>query len=378
MQHGPHHDGPLGRRRLLTLGALGLLGAGATSCASSSATPPTTSSAAAATPTSPAPAPTPAPGTPAVEDLAVGEDATVRVSLTTSWLKPGLDRDGIDDAAVQAQPRTASWLSHMDVAQHKWLRGKTDTQAALGSRVTVREVRGSWAQVSFLAQAAPNEHGLQTSWVPTAHLVRDTAFLATEDAGPFVRVTADAAALSADEARTSALATVPFGTRLPLLDRSGAAVRVAVPGSGPAWLAADAVAEGEPALGTADEVIATAKTFEGVPYLWAGMTPIGFDCSGFTYSVLRSHGILLPRDAGPQLNSSGLPKVPASDLSPGDLLFYSFAPGGERIRHVALYVGQGYGIHAPTVGREIVVETLETINVMGDYAGAVRPAYAQA
>lgn len=351
-------------RRQGLLGTVGALGAlGLSGCADAQVTSAAPSSSA----------------TPAVLDLEVGRDAVVRTSVTTAWLKPDESRPATDDPATQQDAAPQEWLSRMDWAQQQWLLGKTDTQAALGSRVTVRDLSGSWARVSFADQPAPNEFQHQTSWVPAAHLVRDTGFLgALENRHEFVRVSANKVSLSSDRALSTPQTLIPFGTRLPLLEEAGDAVHVQVPGQREGWLPAASVVKGEPSLGTAQQVIDTAKTFLGVPYLWAGMSPFGFDCSGFTYTVFRSHGILLPRDAGPQLNASGLPKVAASDLAPGDLLFYSLVPGGPRIRHVALYLGKGYGIHSPAVGRKVSIAPLKQINAKGDYAGAVRPRYAQA
>lgn len=376
---------PLTRRRtLLGLGGAGVLGAvGLTGCSTAPTTsaPQTATSSAPQTATSStsSAAPSSAAET-GTKDLAVGEDAVVRASLTTAWLRAGADRGWTDEPATQADPRPERWLSRMDDTQQRGLLGRSDTQAPLGSPVTVRELSGDWAKVSFLDQAAPNEYGHQTSWVPRAHVVRDLGFLsARKDAGAQVaRVTAATTGVFGGEDRKRTLMVVPFGTRLPLLEQGERASKVLLPNEREGWIAAADMAVGEPELGTVEQVFETARSFLDTPYLWGGMTPFGIDCSGYTYTVLRAHGILLPRDAGPQLNASGLPRVSADDLAPGDLLFYSHVPGGERIRHVALYLGRGRGIHAPFVGRPVCIETLEQINVKHDYAGAVRPTYATA
>ena len=367
---------PLTRRRTLRgLGGAGAVGAlGLTGCA----TAPTTSaqqtaSSAAASSASPV-------AETGIKDLAVGEDAVVRTSMTTAWLKPGQGRGWTDEPVIKADARPDQWLSRMDVAQQRGLLGRTDTQAALGSRVTVRELSGDWVKVSFLDQAAPNDDGHQTSWVPRAHVVRDLGFLSaqTADGAQVVRVTADSTGVFDGEGMEQTLVVVPFGTRLPLLEQGEKASKILLPNEREGWIASADVAVGEPALGTVEQVFETARSFDGTPYLWGGISPFGIDCSGFTYTVLRSHGILLPRDAGPQLNHSGLPKVSADDLTPGDLLFYSLVPGGEKIRHVALYLGKGHGIHAPFVGRPVCIETLQEINIKRDDAGGVRPRYAEA
>lgn len=315
-----------------------------------------------------------------IKDLAVGEDAVVRTSMTTAWHRADEGRSWTDEPATEADARPGPWLSRMDGVQQRWLVGHTDTQAPLGSCVTVRELSGDWAKVSFLDQAAPNDYGHQTSWVPRAHVVRDLGFLSAQqaDGAQAARVTAGSTGVFDGEDMERTLMVVPFSTRLPLLQQGEKASRVLLPNEREGWIAAADMSVGEPALGTVEQVFETARSFDGTPYLWGGISPFGIDCSGFTYTVLRSHGILLPRDAGPQLNHSGLPTVSADDLTPGDLLFYSLVPGGERIRHVALYLGEGYGIHAPFVGRPVCIETLAQTNVKRDHAGAVRPTYATA
>ena len=50
----------------------------------------------------------------------------------------------------------------------------------------------------------------------------------------------------------------------------------------------------------ANDLINTGKMFLGLPYIWAGTSGFGFDCSGFTHTIYKSHGITIPRDSGPQ------------------------------------------------------------------------------
>lgn len=85
-------------------------------------------------------------------------------------------------------------------------------------------------------------------------------------------------------------------------------------------------------------ILATAKSLIGVPYLWGGTTPVGFDCSGFTGYVYARHGITLPRSSSAQY-SIGTP-VAYSSLRPGDLVFFSL-DGSGRVTHVGIYIGGG-------------------------------------
>ena len=102
---------------------------------------------------------------------------------------------------------------------------------------------------------------------------------------------------------------------------------------------------------TAENIIKTAKTFMGIPYLWGGTSAKGMDCSGFTKTVFFLNGIVLPRDASQQVNI-GNPidtKDKLENLIPGDLLFFGKkgdADTKQKITHVAIYLGDGDFINA--------------------------------
>lgn len=102
-------------------------------------------------------------------------------------------------------------------------------------------------------------------------------------------------------------------------------------------------------------VVAEADDQLGVPYVYGGTTPSGFDCSGFTRWVYEhALGIDLPRTAAEQ---SALGKSVSMDkLKPGDLLFWG---SGSGVYHVGIYAGDGEYIHASTGGGRVMRATFD-------------------
>ncbi len=100
-----------------------------------------------------------------------------------------------------------------------------------------------------------------------------------------------------------------------------------------------------------ESILATAYTLVGVPYIWAGTSSKGMDCSGFIRNILYQHDILIPRDASQQARKGERIAIAPdfSGLQPGDLLFFGTPAEGdtpERIVHVGMYIGEGRFIHS--------------------------------
>ena len=127
--------------------------------------------------------------------------------------------------------------------------------------------------------------------------------------------------------------------------------------SGTAALTGTAVLNGATASGavrsggaaTGKDVVAVAKKYIGVPYVWGGTNPAtGMDCSGFTQRVFKDLGVELPRVVSDQMRQ-GTPVASLAEAKPGDLLV-SF--GGN---HISIYLGNGKAIDAPVPGKTIQI-----------------------
>lgn len=91
-------------------------------------------------------------------------------------------------------------------------------------------------------------------------------------------------------------------------------------------------------------ILGIAAQYQGVPYVYGGTTPSGFDCSGYTAYVFRQVGIDLPRTAAEQQAAS----TPVSNPQPGDLVFF-----GSPAYHVGIYAGNGMMWDAPHSGSSV-------------------------
>jgi cell wall-associated NlpC family hydrolase len=118
------------------------------------------------------------------------------------------------------------------------------------------------------------------------------------------------------------------------------------------------------------QAVALAYQFLGVPYVWAGASPAGFDCSGLTMYVYGRLGIKLGHYTGFQIFQGR--RVPRDQLEPGDLIFFRADSNGVP-QHMGLYAGNGSFIHAPRRGDVVKVSSLYETRYALSYVGAVRP-----
>lgn len=117
------------------------------------------------------------------------------------------------------------------------------------------------------------------------------------------------------------------------------------------------------------EMMETAKLYLGVPYVWAGMSPYGFDCSGFVNYVYNAHGYSLYRVAQDIYSYDGV-HVDKSQLRAGDIICFGYGP--RSITHVGMYIGNGQFIHASSGSGCVVITDLDQNYYTRMYVGAKR------
>ena len=254
-------------------------------------------------------------------------------------------------AALAAAPLAAQQYGVVDISVCN-LRATPDydaemvSQALLGTPVHILQItdKNDWPQVQ-----TPDTY---TGWVH-----KDAITLLTFEeyhawnAAPKIVVTALTGVVRAEaSARAATVSDVVAGDRLKDLGQKGRYFRVGFPDGRIGYL--------EKKLGqqeakwrksleqTPEAILATALTMNGFPYLWAGMSPKGMDCSGFVRAVLFMHDIIIPRDAGPQ-SRTGERIMGTEDLRPGDLVFFGRKDtAAPKVSHVGFYLGEGKFIHS--------------------------------
>jgi hypothetical protein len=239
-------------------------------------------------------------------------------------------------------------------------------QALFGEVVRILETRGDWMHVRL-------EKDGYLGWVHTPALQRCTRqeveryraacnhLVKAELAAAYHHPTVSSwqAGSAGEEA-----GKLPFGVAVPVVERRGGAAGILRPDGQIWWVDEYSLLPSEerprPGREGIDRALALVRRFIGVPYLWGGRTPFGYDCSGLAQTFLGFLGVRAPRDAD-QLYRAGALLAEGRPLSPGDLLFFGEQDeavelpgplqdtaygGGRRITHVAIALGGEEFIHA--------------------------------
>jgi cell wall-associated NlpC family hydrolase len=248
--------------------------------------------------------------------LTPGHAATVRVPVANVWEAPNAGHLPLDPA-VWPTPRVS-------VSARLALVGHMPTQVLYGEKVRVLAVRRGWTKIAVPDQPSPLDRRGYPGWVRSWQL------------GP---VFAAPRVVTVRSARLASGELVGLGSQVPA-------------GALPA-------ADTRALSRTRADLVRTAERFVGLRYLWGGLSPWGYDCSGLTWAVYRAHGISIPRDADAQFAAGRA--VPLAKALPGDLLFYERPVVG----HVAMYIGDGKMIESPNSRAAVRIVPVRTSDFRG-------------
>lgn len=119
------------------------------------------------------------------------------------------------------------------------------------------------------------------------------------------------------------------------------------------------------ATGMGTSLLDWARGKIGLPYIWGGSGPDGYDCSGLIYAGMKELGRSVTRVASGQYSS--LANVAYEQRQPGDLIFFSSNGSASGVYHVGIYAGNDQLLHAPKPGQNIAVVPLYNVNKIMPY-----------
>ncbi len=213
------------------------------------------------------------------------------------------------------------------------------TQLIMGDTAYQLKEEGDWR----LVRLSDDYHGWIRSWYVRETDAREVA--AYDGAARAVVAANVGYVLSAADEGSLPVSEAVAGTRIVAEPPAGGYRAVTLPGGKSGFMREELLADREArAAPDRGRLVGRAMRFVGIPYLWGGTTPKGFDCSGLVQRVFLMEGISLPRDSDMQaLVGDLIPKEEAERLAPGDLLFFG---EGEKVTHVAISIGEGLYIHS--------------------------------
>ncbi|SFE03477.1 Cell wall-associated hydrolase, NlpC family [Lentibacillus persicus] len=296
----------------------------------------------------------------------------IDVAVATLWSEPDMNRT-IDRPSTTNPVDMWEWTTRMSLDQKLWLVGNLQTQALYGQKVTILEEQGEWVKVAVHGQPTPKNEIGYPAWMPKTQLANNKRFEHVNHHS-FALVTEPTTWLYGNASLEKEFKEISFNTRLPVINQKTDAILVATPSDGNKWISAEDVSiydsESDIPEPTGDDLVKSAKKFLGLPYLWAGASGFGFDCSGFTHTIYKANGITIPRDSSVQA-THGTP-VERENLEKGDLLFFAYNEGEGSVHHVAMYIGNGKMIHSPNSSSTVEIIELADSAYEIEYAGARR------
>ncbi|WP_299736928.1 C40 family peptidase [uncultured Rossellomorea sp.] len=284
--------------------------------------------------------------------------ALIAVPVSTVWTSKDSARD-LDSPAISNPVQINEWLDSLTHETRLALcdENRIQSQALFGQEVLVMEESNGWSHVIIPDQASSKDSRGYPGWVPSVQLSQGE--LPQTDTYAIVKSKFTDLINGKNEIEME----LSFQTVLPVVKEHDHVIEVATP-IGTRFVKQKDVFISSTKLndqkGSGQDIVTSGEAFLHLPYLWGGMTSYGFDCSGFSYTMCKANGYLIPRDANDQAKEGK--EVKLDQLEPGDLLFFAYEEGKGSIHHVGIYHGDGQMIHSPNTGK-----TIEILSLKGTY-----------
>ena len=237
------------------------------------------------------------------------------------------------DLLERLSARDSEMIEQVETYRNQVSERKTELAAQIEEeKVLAAEAKASRAKVE--ERLAANERALAGKEAQIAQLQKEEAARQAKLAAEAKKAAEEAArkaALAEAAKKKAAVASKSTGTKT---SGGSSSVSVSIPDSA-----------------SSSDVVSIAMKYLGSPYLWAGASPSGFDCSGFVMYVYAKVGVSLPHSSRMQYGY-GQP-VSRGNLQPGDLVFFH-----NPISHVGIYIGDGKMIDAAGTGKDVRISNV--------------------
>lgn len=292
--------------------------------------------------------------------MATKEKWLITVPVATLWTSHDSARE-IDRLAITNPSDIDMWLKGLTYENSLDFCNKNliQSQVLFGEEVFVLEEKDEWVRVVVPSQSSSKDKRGYPGWLPKEQIIRRENWAISER--PVVVLKQLKTTLYGHSKQAQLL--LSYQTILPFISKDEQWIQVQTP-TGEGFLKTDEAFIYESLLsipkGSGKDIVSAGKQFLGLSYLWGGMSSYGYDCSGFTYSMCKANGYIIPRDAHDQA-CKGM-EVPLEEMMPGDLLFFAYEEGKGSIHHVGIYYGEGKLLHSPNTGKSIeIIELQNTI-----------------
>lgn len=276
------------------------------------------------------------------------------VKVGTIWTEPNSARE-IDIPAISNPVLLVEWLEALTYKQRLALcdENRVQTQLLYGEPVLVEEIVGEWAKVVAIWQPSKKDSRGYPGWIPLSQIQ------STKQGDVRGSARVSSAKVQLWDLQHNPLLVLAFNTILPIISEDEVFYTVLTP-HGKALLskvhAQFASSVDQIPKRSAEEAVALGENYLDLPYLWGGMSPYGYDCSGFSYNMLKACGYIIPRDASDQAKSGEEISIQDPSLwKKGDLLFFANDEGRGTVRHVGFYYGNGQLLHSHSTGKTVEI-----------------------